>query len=126
MADADLVKRYVQDRDETAFEAILRRHGPMVYGVCRRVLHNRHDAEDAFQATFLVLVRNASRVRSPHLVGNWLYGVAYRTALHARNAAIRRRAQEAAVSARTERPDDPWAELRAVLDQALERLPEAE
>jgi RNA polymerase sigma factor (sigma-70 family) len=124
MADTDLVKRYVQERDEAAFEAILRRHGPMVLGVCWRVLRNRQDAEDAFQATFLVLVRKASQLRSPGLVGNWLYGVAYRTALHARNAAARRRVEEAAVVARTEIPEDPCAELRAVLDRAVARLPE--
>jgi RNA polymerase sigma factor (sigma-70 family) len=123
ITDADLVKRYVQQRDEAAFELLLRRHGPMVLGVCRRVLHNLHDAEDALQATFLVLVRRASSLRSPGMIGNWLYGVAYRTALHAREAAARRRAKEAEVVARTEPPDDTWIELRAVLDQELQRLP---
>ena len=72
ITDADLVKRYAQQRDEAAFELLLRRHGPMVLGVCRRVLHNLHDAEDAFQATFLVLVRRASSLRSPGMIGNWL------------------------------------------------------
>src|SRR5712692_2333946 len=83
MTDGDLLKRYVQQRDEAAFETLVRRHGPMVFGVCQRVLHNLHDAEDAFQATFLVLVKKASTVRSTGLLGNWLYGVGYRTALHA-------------------------------------------
>jgi hypothetical protein len=74
MTDGDLLKRHVQERDPAAFEALVRRHGPMVMGVCRRVLHNFHDAEDAFQATFLVLVRKASTIRSPGMVANWLYG----------------------------------------------------
>src|SRR6266404_4660716 len=106
ITDADLLKRYAQQRDEAAFELLLRRHGPMVLGVCRRVLHNLHDAEDAFQATFLVLVRRASSLRSPGMIGNWLYGVAHRTALHARDAALRRRAKEAELVTRTEPVDD--------------------
>src|SRR5438874_1979395 len=85
--DADLLNRFVQQRDDAAFEALVRKHGPMVLGVCRRLLHNLHDAEDAFQATFLVLVSKAPTLRSPGMVGNWLYGVAYRTALHAKHAA---------------------------------------
>jgi RNA polymerase sigma factor (sigma-70 family) len=122
--DGDLLNRYVRHRDEAAFEALVRRHGPMVLGVCRRVLHNYHDAEDAFQATFLVLVRKAASLGSPNKLGNWLYGVAYRTALEARTAADKRRAKEATVVARTEAREDIWADLRPVLDQELERLPE--
>src|ERR671923_168660 len=98
LADGDLLRRYVRQRDEAAFEALVRRHGPMVYGVCRRVLHNAHDAEDAFQATFLVLVRKAASVVPREFVANWLYGVAYRTAQKARAAAARRRAKEKQVS----------------------------
>ena len=94
-SDADLLKRYVHERDETAFETLVRRHGPMVLGVCRRLLHNPHDAEDAFQVTFLVLVRKASALHSPSTIGNWLYGVAYRTALEVRKASAKRRAKEA-------------------------------
>src|SRR5438046_878097 len=90
MTDGDLVKRYREQRDEVAFEALVRRHGPMVMGVCRRVLRNLHDAEDAFQATFLVLVRKAAVLRSPGTVGNWLHGVAYRTAQQGRRAALKR------------------------------------
>jgi RNA polymerase sigma factor (sigma-70 family) len=122
--DADLLTRYIRQRDQAAFEALVRRHGPMVLGVCRRVLHNLHDAEDAFQATFLVLVRKATTLRSPGMIGNWLYGVAYRTALHARDMGMKRRAKEAEVVARTESSDDAWAELRPVLDQELQRLPD--
>jgi RNA polymerase sigma factor (sigma-70 family) len=124
LPDGDLLKRYVQRRDELAFEALVRRHGPMVMGVCRRVLHHSHDAEDAFQATFLVLVRRASTLRSPSMVGNWLYGVAYRTALEAKKAAARRRAKETKVEPRTEVPRDAWADLRPVLDQELDQLPD--
>src|SRR6266542_4317547 len=124
LADSDLLNRYVRHKDEAAFEALLRRHGPMVMGVCRRVLHSSHDAADAFQATFLVLVRKASTLRNPGLLGNWLYGVAYRTALEARKAAAKRRAKEAKMVPQTETPTDDWADLRPVLDQELERLPE--
>jgi RNA polymerase sigma factor (sigma-70 family) len=122
--DADLLTRFVQQRDEAAFEALVRRHGPMVLGVCRRVLQNVHDAEDAFQATFLVLVRKASTLRSPSMIGNWLYGVAYRTALHARDASVKRRAKEAEMVSRTGAAEDSWADLRLALDQELERLPD--
>jgi RNA polymerase sigma factor (sigma-70 family) len=122
-ADGDLLNRYVRQRDEAAFEALVRRHGPMVMGVCRRILHNSHDAEDAFQATFLVLVRKAVTLRSPGMLGNWLYGVAYRTALAARKEAARRRVKEANVVPRTE-PELTWDDLWPVLDQELERLPE--
>src|SRR4051794_37858866 len=80
LSDGQLLQWYNDRRDETAFEALVRRHGPMVLAVCRRVLGNAHDAEDAFQATFLVLVRKATSVKSPELLGNWLYGVAHRTA----------------------------------------------
>src|SRR5260370_19019466 len=123
-ADADLWGRYVQDRDEAAFEGLVRRHGPMVMGVCRRILCNEQDAEDAFQATFFVLVRRAASLLSPSTLANWLHGVAYRTALEARSAAARRRAREATVLPRTVMPEDPWAELWPVLDQELGRLAE--
>jgi RNA polymerase sigma factor (sigma-70 family) len=122
--DGELLKRYVRNKGDAAFEALLGRHGPLVMGVCRRILRNEADAEDAFQATFLVLVRKASTVRSPDLVSNWLYGVAYRTALEARKAAAKRRVKEAKVAPRTETPEDTWTNLLPVLDQELERLPE--
>src|SRR4051812_31978043 len=82
--DAALLERFVRRRDEEAFRLLVNRHAPMVLGVCRRVLRHGADAEDAFQATFLVLVRKADTIRPQHRVGNWLYGVAHSTALKAR------------------------------------------
>src|SRR5262245_64530645 len=78
--DGQLLDSFTERHDETALAALIRRHGPMVWGVCRRLL-GHHDAEDAFQATFLVLVRKAASIRSREMVGNWLYGVAHQTAL---------------------------------------------
>jgi RNA polymerase sigma factor (sigma-70 family) len=126
VTDAQLLESFLRHEDG-AFEALLRRHGAMVLGVCRRVLGNRHDAEDAFQATFLVLVRKAASVRQRSLLGNWLYGVAYRTALAARIAALRRRAKEATMRnmSRTQAAaDDGWRDLQPLLDQELNRLPD--
>jgi RNA polymerase sigma factor (sigma-70 family) len=126
--DGELLGRYLAGRDETAFEALVRRHGPMVLGVCQRLLGNRHDAEDAFQATFLVLVRRAAAVVPRDLVGNWLYGVAYRTALEARAANARRKRKESRVAPLTRTADVPeeaaWRELRPLLDRELARLPD--
>jgi RNA polymerase sigma factor (sigma-70 family) len=124
-SDGQLLERFVALRDQSAFEALVRRHGPMVLGVCRRVLANADDAEDAFQATFLVLFRKAGSVR--RTVGNWLYGVAYRTALKARAARARRRVVEhqAAALCRPEgRGDEVREHLRPLLDQALCSLPD--
>src|SRR5262245_53744343 len=84
LTDGERLDCFITQRDAAAFEALLRRHGPMVMGVCRRVLRNAADAEDAFQTTFLVLVRKAATIRPRGLVGNWLYGVAHTTALKAR------------------------------------------
>lgn len=119
LTEAELWERYVQERDEAAFETLVHRHGPMVLGVCRRILRNEQDAEDAFQATFLVLVRRAASLQSPSTIANWLHGVAYRTSLQARSAAARRRARETAVLPQTAMPEDPWAELRPVWNQEL-------
>src|SRR5438105_73902 len=91
VGDGLLLERFIREQDEPAFAELVRRHGPMVLGVCRRVLDNPHDAEDCFQAVFMVLVRKAKSVQPSSMVGNWLYGVAYRTALEARKLAARRR-----------------------------------
>ena len=94
LSEAELIDRYVATGDEAAFEAILQRHGPMVLGVCRRLLRDPEDAEDAFQATFLVLARRARSLRDPGRIGNWLYGVAHRIATKARSKSWRRRHRE--------------------------------
>jgi RNA polymerase sigma factor (sigma-70 family) len=125
MSDGELLDRFVARRDQAAFAALVRRHGQMVWSVCRRLLVH-HDAEDAFQATFIVLVRKADSVRPSHRVGNWLYGVAYQTALNTRAAAIRRRARERQASPTpepAEKGKENQRELRAILDQELNRLP---
>src|SRR5438445_5817008 len=93
LSDGELLRHFVACRDETAFAALVHRHGPMLLGVCRRVARHEQDAEDAFQATFLVLLRKAASLKTPERVGDWLYGVAYRTALKAR-ASARRRSRE--------------------------------
>src|SRR5438552_3686493 len=85
LPDRDLVERFAQGRDERAFEALVHRHGPMVFRVCRRVLGRAHEAEDAFQATFLILARKAGSLRDQASVSSWLYGVASRVALKARS-----------------------------------------
>jgi RNA polymerase sigma factor (sigma-70 family) len=127
LTDGQLLTWFVERDDEDAFTALVQRHGAMVYGVCLRVLHDVHDADDAFQATFLVLARKARAIRKRDSAASWLYGVAYRTAVKARAREARRQAHE------REAPEmphvDPWAELawrelRPVLDHELERLPE--
>jgi RNA polymerase sigma factor (sigma-70 family) len=125
--DAHLLQAFLDRRDEAAFEWLLRRHGPMVLGVCRRVLGNVHDAEDAFQATFLVLARKADSVRPPEMVGPWLYGVAHRTALKARAMNAKRRVKErhaGEMSLPAAPANGPPEELLARLDEELGRLPE--
>ncbi|MCI0458871.1 MAG: sigma-70 family RNA polymerase sigma factor, partial [Gemmataceae bacterium] len=127
LSDGALLERFLTRRDEAAFEALLERHGPMVLGVCRRVLGDAHDAEDAFQATFLVLARRASSIRAQTSVGSWLYGVAQRIACKARaQAATRRDRERRAVDMRDSEPLDEltWQELRGVLDEEVGRLPE--
>jgi RNA polymerase sigma factor (sigma-70 family) len=127
LSDRQLLERFLADHDEAAFAGLVRRHGPLVLGVCHRVLGNVHDAEDAFQATFVVLLRKAAAIGRRELLANWLYGVAYRTALEAKTAAARRRAKERQVGAMP-RPDaadeEVWRELRPYLDQELSRLPD--
>ena len=129
LSDEQLLDRFVARRDETgeeAFAELVQRHGPMVLGVCRRILGDAHEAEDAFQATFLVLARKASSVVRREKVANWLYGVAVRTAREAVGRAMRRRSREERVSTPIlfEPPDDGCPEeLRAILDEELARLP---
>jgi RNA polymerase sigma factor (sigma-70 family) len=125
--DGQLLGRYVSSRDEMAFELLVRRHGPMVLGVCRRLLPNPEDAEDAFQATFLVLARKAGSVRPQERVGPWLHGVAYLAARKARAAATRRRAREKQVRVLPQPAtiaDGLWDDLAPLLDQEVGRLPE--
>jgi RNA polymerase sigma factor (sigma-70 family) len=124
LADRHLLERFVTARDEEAFAALVRRHGPMVFGACRRLLHDDHEAEDAFQATFLVLAHKARSVGRPESLGPWLHGVAYRTAARARQAA-RRRAREREATAMPDggpEVEAAWRELRQVLDEELGRL----
>ena len=127
LGDGQLLERYLTRRDETAFEALVDLHGPMVLGLCRRMLRDPRDIEDAFQATFLVLVRKAPAIRDRGLLSSWLYGVAYRVARRARNQTLRRRGRETSVgdlvvTASPETSDR--LEVDPVLDQELNRLPE--
>jgi RNA polymerase sigma factor (sigma-70 family) len=149
LSDGQLLEQFAVARDTVAFEVLLRRHGPLVLSVCRRVLVREHDAEDAFQATFLVLARKAASVRKRESVGSWLYGVAYRVAVEAKTSAVRRRGREAlltdvcragafASDESRERTgfmqEDPMQidpaveasrrEVRALLDEELGRLPD--
>jgi RNA polymerase sigma factor (sigma-70 family) len=127
LPDQQLVDLFVRDHSEAAFQTLIGRHGPMVLGVCGRVLSQPEDVEDAFQATFLVLVRKAASLRRGGSVRNWLYGVACRTAARAKVDAAKRRAREASLPPRV--PADTLAEitvreLLTVLDEELCRLPE--
>jgi RNA polymerase sigma factor (sigma-70 family) len=124
--DGQLLQCYLNERNDAAFAALVRRHGPMVWGVCRRVVGHEQDAEDAFQATFLVLARKAASVVPRQAVGGWLHGVAYHTALKARAAAAKRRLKERQVEVMPEPQPaarDPWQDLQPLLDQELSRLP---
>jgi RNA polymerase sigma factor (sigma-70 family) len=128
MTDGQLLEDYISRRDKAALAALVRRHAPMVWGVCRRVLPNYHDAEDAFQATFLVLVRKAAAIASKELLANWLYGVAHQTALKARAAAVKRCARERQVMKMPEpaiaEQHDLSRDLQPLLDEELSRLPD--
>jgi RNA polymerase sigma factor (sigma-70 family) len=127
LSEWQLLERYLEQRDELAFEALVSRHGPMVLGVCRRMLGNyASDVDDAFQATFLVLVRRARQLGPRDAIGPWLYGVASRVALRARSQAARhRRYEPIALEFPVVAPSDPRvdAELVEVLDQELSQLP---
>src|SRR5262249_34266695 len=125
--DAHLLGRFTTHREEDAFAALVRRHGPMVLGVCRRVLQDEHLSEDAFQATFLVLARKAGSISKPAVLGGWLYRVAYHIALRARRQVDRRRALER--SGGDLLPEQPTLEpfqpdWRRLLADEVSRLPE--
>ncbi|MCI0461412.1 MAG: sigma-70 family RNA polymerase sigma factor [Gemmataceae bacterium] len=125
--DQGLLRQFLGERDEAAFEALLRRHGPMVLDVCRSVLGNEADAEDAFQATFLTLARKAGSIRKAASLASWLHGVAYRTALRARADSARRQRHEARAPERgtPTGPDElTWREARQAVHEELARLPE--
>jgi RNA polymerase sigma factor (sigma-70 family) len=127
LTDGQLLEDYIGRREKAALAALVRRHGPMVWGVCRRVLPNYHDAEDAFQATFLVLVRKAASIASRELLANWLYGVAHQTALKARATVARRKGRERQVAEMPEptvSEQELWHDLQPLLDQELGRLPD--
>jgi RNA polymerase sigma factor (sigma-70 family) len=127
LSDGELLESFLRTREEAAFAALVHRHGAMVWGVCRRLLRAHQDAEDAFQATFLVLLRKASGIAPKNLVANWLYGVARQTALKARATLAKRSAREKQVTTMPEplaQARDAWDDLQPVLDQELGRLPD--
>jgi RNA polymerase sigma factor (sigma-70 family) len=126
MTDGQLLERFLADRDEAAVEVLVRRYGPLVFGVCRRLLRDTHAAEDAFQATFLVLVRKAPTLDRSKPLESWLYTVAYRLALRARANEARRRACETEAARRRPAMDDPAdpSDLAVAVEEELQRLPE--
>ncbi|HEV3203710.1 MAG TPA: sigma-70 family RNA polymerase sigma factor, partial [Gemmataceae bacterium] len=127
LTDEFLLRRFVRHRDEAAFEALVRRHGPMVLAVCRRILNDPHDADDAFQAVFLVLVRRAAAIENQNSLGSWLHGVALRTAQKTRAGLATRRKHErraVAMQAAGVASEVVWRDLRLLLDEEIQRLPE--
>src|SRR5262249_34777569 len=127
-SDRDLIERFLASHEDAAFHALLRRHGPMVFRVCRRVLMDGQDGEDAFQATFLVLAREAHIIRKRESLASWLHGVAYRLALKAGKADAQRRKHEmqaaACTCARAFTDELRWQDLRSIFDEELVKLPE--
>jgi RNA polymerase sigma factor (sigma-70 family) len=124
LSDGQLLRAFLNDHDECVFEALVRRHGPMVMGVCRRILRHTQDAEDAFQAAFLVLVRKAASLAGREIVGDWLHGTALRTALKARAKHARRREKERHMARSEAVAAESSPESHALLDQELQGLPE--
>jgi RNA polymerase sigma factor (sigma-70 family) len=127
MTDGELLEFFVRHRDDAALAALVRRHGQMVWGVCRRILSHHQDAEDAFQATFLVFVRKAAAIQQKQLVANWLHGVAQHTATKARAVAVRRSGRERQVLQMPEPAvvdRERWNDLQPLMDQELSSLPE--
>lgn len=126
MTDAELLARFVEQGEQAAFEVVVRRHAPMILGVCRRMLRDEHAAEDALQAVFVVLLRKAAAIARPDLLANWLYGVAFRIARKARNKAGREQAGEILLEPADEpdlRSGPERREINAVLDEELNLLP---
>jgi RNA polymerase sigma factor (sigma-70 family) len=123
ISDAHLLERFVRSRDEAAFELLVWRHGPMVLGVCRRMLSDAQDAEDAFQTTFLVLVRKAAAIGRAEALGGWLYQVAYRVCIRFGVARARRATREQAGVEALAAPEAEDAGLLEVLDDEINRLP---
>ena len=126
ISDAALLARYIEGRDESAFTELVRRHGPMVRGVCRRVLPSPQDAEDAFQATFLVLMNKAASIRKRASLACWLHGVALRVAVRLLRNNQRRQVQPLPPEGvpEPERDDVSWREVKRLVDEELARLPE--
>ena len=127
LTDGQLLENFISRRDESALAALVWRHGPMVWSVCRRVLRHHHDAEDAFQATFLVFVRKAGSIASRELLANWLYGVAFKTSMKARVTDAKRKGRERQVAEMPEpaaTEPELWPEWQSILDQELSRLPD--
>jgi RNA polymerase sigma factor (sigma-70 family) len=125
-SDPQLLDRFHCQGDDTAFAVLVQRHGPMVLGVCRRTLGHEHEAEDAFQATFLVLVRKAGGIRKRDSLAGWLHGVAHRIATKVQSKSMRRRELEEKAARDVEQPamdSANWDELRKVLDEEIQRLP---
>src|SRR5947209_12724557 len=127
LSDADLLGRFVSGHEESAFTLLVQRHGPMVLGVCQRVLHNLHAAEDAFQATFVVLARRAAALHGQGSLASWLNGVAWRVARTARlqTATRQRHERQAVTMTRREAAEEKtWEEVRGILDEEIAALPE--
>jgi len=127
LPDTQLLSDFIERHDDASFAVLVRRHSPLVMGVCRRVARDRQDAEDAFQASFLVLVRRAASIARRELLANWLYRVAYKTAVKIRTATYKRRTRERQVTDMPERAmsqPSQWSDLMPFLDQELSRLPE--
>src|SRR5882672_7010390 len=126
VSDEILLERFCTAGDGDAFASLVERHGPLVMGVCCRMLKDIHDAEDVFQATFLVLVRKARSIANPESLAQWLYGVAYRTALRARRLAAQRRFHEGRAAESMDSKmyiEFPERDLRPIIDEEIQRLP---
>jgi len=128
VTDGELLHQYVTQRDQAGFAGLVRRHGPMVWSVCRNALRAESDAEDAFQATFLALVRGAKRIRNRESLGAWLHGVAVRICLKSRLSTSRRLARETKVAAKSsaEKPTEPWHDDIVKVHESINSLPKRE